>query len=182
MRPVAAQQDQIAASGLPYTVLRARHTLPPTEQRLGFVGYASSTACQLTSEISAHWLSQTFRGEQTPPAVDEMKAKIQRVHALLADVLPAAPRGHFLGPYLTHHLDDLVTDMGVPRRRTRNVFTEYLGPFSPAGYCDIAEQRRTRQSGTLPPPTCRSCPGRLVRSPVALTRAPSFLQPEQIGL
>src|SRR6202453_3189333 len=44
-----------------------RHILPPTEQRLGFVGYASSTACQLTSEISAHWLSQTFGGQQTLP-------------------------------------------------------------------------------------------------------------------
>jgi hypothetical protein len=31
-----------------------RHILPPTEQGVGFIGYASSTACQLTSEISAH--------------------------------------------------------------------------------------------------------------------------------
>jgi hypothetical protein len=30
---------------------------PATAQRLGFVGYAWSTTCQLISEISAHWLS-----------------------------------------------------------------------------------------------------------------------------
>jgi hypothetical protein len=49
-----------------------RHILPPTEPRLGIVGYASSVACQLTSEISAHWLSQSFRGDLTLPTVDEM--------------------------------------------------------------------------------------------------------------
>lgn len=120
-----------------------RHILPPTEQRLGFVGYASSTACQLTAEISAHWLSQTFRGQQRLPAVDEMQAEIQRVHAWLADVFPARPQGYFLGPHLAHHIDDLATDMGVPARRTSNIFCEYLAPLSPARYCDIAEQRRS---------------------------------------
>lgn len=121
-----------------------RHILPPTEQRLGFVGYASSTACQLTSEISAHWLSQTFGGQQTLPAVDEMQAEIQRVHARLAEVLPARPQGYFIGPFLTHHIDDLLADMGVPTRRTSNVFSEYLAPFSPARYRDITNQRRSR--------------------------------------
>jgi cation diffusion facilitator CzcD-associated flavoprotein CzcO len=118
-----------------------RHILPPTEPRLGFVGYASSTACQLTSEISAHWLSQTFRREHTLPEVREMQAEIQRVHAWLAEVLPVRPHGYFVGPCVTHYIDDLLRDMGVPTRRTRNVFTEYLGAFSPTRYRDVAAQR-----------------------------------------
>lgn len=120
-----------------------RHILPPTEKRLGFVGYASSTACQLTSEISAHWLSQTFRGELSLPSVDVMNAEIHRVHTWLADVFPARPHGYYLGPFLMHHIDDLLNDMDVPIRRTRNVFSEYLGPLSPARYCDIVQQRRS---------------------------------------
>lgn len=123
-----------------------RNILPPTEPRLGFVGYASSTACQLSSEISAHWLSQTFRGEHTLPTVEEMKAEIQRVHAWLAVMLPARSQGYFVGPCVAHHIDDLLTDMGLPTRRTRNVLTEYLGSFTPARYCDVAEQRRYRAS------------------------------------
>jgi hypothetical protein len=119
-----------------------RHILPPTEQRLGFVGYASSVACPLTSEISAHWLSQRFRGELTLPAVDEMEAEIERVSAWLAEVLPARPQGYLLGPYLAHHIDDLVADMGLQTRRTSNVVLEYLAPFTPARYRDIADQRR----------------------------------------
>jgi cation diffusion facilitator CzcD-associated flavoprotein CzcO len=119
-----------------------RNILPPAEPRLGFVGYASSIACQLNSEISAHWLSQTFRGEHTTPTVEEMTAEIQRVHDWLAMMLPARPQGYFLGPCVVHHIDDLLTDMGLPTRRTRNVLTEYFGAFVPARYADVAEQRR----------------------------------------
>jgi hypothetical protein len=128
-----------------------RHILPPTEQSLGFVGYASSTACQLTSEISAHWLSQTFRGELTLPGVDDMKAEVQRVSAWLAEVFPARSQGYFVGPYLAHHIDDLIADMGLPPRRTSNVLSEYLGPFSPARYCDITEQRRVARAAPAVP-------------------------------
>lgn len=128
-----------------------RHILPPTQPHLGFVGYASSIACQLTSEISAHWLSHTFRGELTLPPVDAMKAEIQRVHAWLAEVFPARAQGYFVGPCVAHYIDDLVNDMGLPTRRTRNVFTEYLPPFSPARYRDISEQRRLPASSVAPP-------------------------------
>jgi dimethylaniline monooxygenase (N-oxide forming) len=127
-----------------------RHILPPTEPGLGFVGYASSTACQLTSEISAHWFSQTLRGEHTLPTVDAMQAEIQRVQTWLAEVFPARSQGYFVGPCVAHHIDDLLTDMDVPTRRKRNVLTEYLGPFTPARYCDVADQRRALESGTIP--------------------------------
>ena len=40
---------------------------------LGFIGYASSTACQLTSDVAAHWLSQFYRGELALPAAAEME-------------------------------------------------------------------------------------------------------------
>jgi cation diffusion facilitator CzcD-associated flavoprotein CzcO len=53
-----------------------RHILPPREPCLGFIGYASSIACQLTSEIAAHWLSQCFRGELKLPSVSAMEREI----------------------------------------------------------------------------------------------------------
>jgi hypothetical protein len=45
-------------------------------------------------------------------------------------------------PYLAHHIDDLVADMGLPTRRTSNFVAEYLGRFSPTRYRDLAEERR----------------------------------------
>jgi len=124
-----------------------RHILPPTEQRLGFVGYAASIACQLTSEVSAHWLSQHFLGELDLPSVDEMQEEVRRVTEWLTEVLPARPEGYFVGPYLVHHIDDLVTDMGLPTKRTSNFLTEYLGGFAPGRYRNLAEQRRRARGG-----------------------------------
>jgi cation diffusion facilitator CzcD-associated flavoprotein CzcO len=130
-----------------------RNILPPTEPRMGFVGYASSIACQLTSEISAHWLSQTFRGEHALPTEKDMTAEIQRVRDWLAVMLPARSQGYFLGPCVAHYIDDLLTDMGLPTRRTRNVLTEYFGAFVPARYADVAEQRRYLSSTPRRMPT-----------------------------
>jgi dimethylaniline monooxygenase (N-oxide forming) len=126
-----------------------RHILPSTESRLGFIGYASTTACQLTSEVSAHWLSEAFRGDLALPAIDEMEREIDRVGAWLREALPARAQGYFLGPYLAHHIDDLVADMGLPTRRASNFLTEYLGPVLPGRYRGLAEERRlARGDGT----------------------------------
>ena len=119
-----------------------RHILPPRVPRLGFVGYASSIACQLTSEIAAHWLSQCFRGELQLPAVPEMEREIDRVHAWAAEVFPARAEGYFVGPFLGHYIDELMRDMGLETRRTRHVISEYFAPLWPSRYRDVGEARR----------------------------------------
>lgn len=118
-----------------------RHILPPTEPRLGFIGFASSTACQLSSEISAHWLSSVFGGDLTIPGTDEVNAEIDRVHAWLAEEFPARIDGFYIGPHLLHHIDDLLTDMNLQTRRTRNLIIEYFGTFTPRRYAGITEER-----------------------------------------
>ncbi|GAB0101198.1 NAD(P)/FAD-dependent oxidoreductase [Nocardia sp. JMUB6875] len=118
-----------------------RHILPPTLPRLGFIGYGSSDACQLSAEISAHWLSQHFLGELALPKVDDMHAEITRVGKWLGEVMPARPEGYYLGPYLTHHIDELMRDMGLPVRRTDNFVSEYFDTFLPSRYADLTEER-----------------------------------------
>ncbi|MQY28846.1 flavin-containing monooxygenase [Nocardia aurantia] len=124
-----------------------RHILPPDVPGLGFVGYASSVACQLSSEISAHWLSQHFRGELELPEAEAMRAEIARVHAWVERELPARREGFFVGPHLLHHIDDLMTDMRLPVRRSRTAFAEYAGKFSPARYRDVAAERARARTG-----------------------------------
>ncbi|WP_162958236.1 flavin-containing monooxygenase [Nocardia yunnanensis] len=118
-----------------------RHILPPTLPRLGFVGYGSSDACQLSAEISAHWLSQHFLGELSLPPIADMHGEITRVGRWLAEALPARPEGYFLGPYLSHHIDELMRDMGLPVRRTDNFVSEYFDTFLPSRYADLTEER-----------------------------------------
>jgi hypothetical protein len=119
-----------------------RHILPPTESHIGFVGYASSAACQLTSEIAAHWLSQCFRGELVLPSVAEMEQEISRVRRWVGEILPARPEGYFIGPFLAHYVEDLLRDMGLPTSRTRDLFKEYFAPLWPDRYANVTAERR----------------------------------------
>jgi hypothetical protein len=119
-----------------------RMILPPDVPRLGFVGYNSSTACQLTSEVAAHWLAQCFRGALHLPGVATMEAEIERVHAWLAEVMPGRREGYFVGPYLTHYLDELVRDMGLSPRRTSNFLAEYVARVWATRYRTLGEERR----------------------------------------
>src|SRR5262245_4133016 len=118
-----------------------RHLVPPREPRLGFIGYASSTACQLTSEVAAHWLSACFREELTLPAVPDMEREIGRVLDWANEVFPGRSQGYFVGPYLAHYLDDLLRDMRLPTRRAGNLFAEYFAPLWPARYQNLTDAR-----------------------------------------
>ena len=119
-----------------------RFILPPRVPRLGFIGYASSIACQFTSEIAAHWLSQSFRGELRLPSADAMEQEIAHVERWTSEAVPGRDQGYFIGPFIAHYADDLVRDMGLPTRRRKNIFAEYLSPFWPQHYGTLAAERR----------------------------------------
>lgn len=119
-----------------------RHILPPGERRLGFVGYASSTNSPLTSEISAHWLSQCFRGELRLPGTAAMERNIDRVAAWTEATLPEQREGFFIGAYVAHYIDRLMRDMGLGTRRTSSLAEEYCGPFWARRYRGLAQERK----------------------------------------
>jgi hypothetical protein len=49
---------------------------------------------------------------------------------------------------VAHYIDDLARDMGLRTARKRNPLAEYLAPFWPERYQEIAEERRrARRSG-----------------------------------
>ncbi len=124
-----------------------RHILPPREPRMGFVGYASSGNAPLTSEISAHWLSQWFRGELNLPDPSNMAREIARVRRWTRKVFPRRCEGYFIGAYVSSYVDELMRDMGLKTRRTDGFFSEYLGPLWGKRYRGVAEERRRLRSG-----------------------------------
>lgn len=106
-----------------------RSILPPTEWRLGFVGYASSANCPLTSEIAAHWLSRCFLAEMGLPDPADMKQEIARVRKWTAKIFPKRAEGYFIGGYVAHYLDELMRDMGLHPWQTTSFLSEYLAPL-----------------------------------------------------
>lgn len=124
-----------------------RHVLPPREQRLGFIGYAQSFMSPLTSEIAAHWLSQHFRGELDLPSATDMDQEIDRVLAWASDTFPEGWGGFFIGPHISHYVDDLMEDMGLPTRRVGSVLREIFGRYSPVRYRSVHDERRRAREG-----------------------------------
>ncbi|NMF85955.1 FAD-dependent oxidoreductase [Nodosilinea sp. P-1105] len=119
-----------------------RHILPPEEPNLGFIGYAASGNTPLTAEISAHWLSQWFRGELKLPDSTEMEREIAKVRRWTQAVFPRRHEGYFIGAYISHYIDQLMQDMGLPTHRTDNWFSEYWGPFWASRYRSLAKERQ----------------------------------------
>ncbi len=140
-------RNQIAAAGYPRLF---RHILPPSVTNIGFIGYASSFACQLTAEVGAHWLSEQFLGNLKLPSVDEMNEEIDLAHSWANLNLPNRGTEGFVGPYISNYVDDLIVDMGLNTRRTGSIVREYLTVFRASRFAGLADERRRSQDAVAP--------------------------------
>jgi len=137
-------RNEIAADGYPRLF---RQILPPTVPNIGFVGYATSFANQLTSEISAHWLSEHFNGTLKLPSVDAMNTMIDHAHDWADATMPLRPTEGFIGMYITPYVDDLVADMGLDTKRAGSFVKEYISVFRASRFRGLSgERRRARES------------------------------------
>lgn len=112
-----------------------RNVLPADVPNLSFVGYNPSLFTPFTSELAAHYSAQHFKGQLTLPPVPAMKMEI----ALHQDwLVQRAPHSNASGtciiPFSFHHADELMRDMGLRTRRSRNPIAEFMAPFKPAMY------------------------------------------------
>jgi dimethylaniline monooxygenase (N-oxide forming) len=127
-----------------------RNILPPGERRMGFVGYASSSNCPLTAEVSAHWLAHWFGGDLNLPGAAEMEREIARVRNWTRRTFPKRDAGYFIGPYVAHYVDELLRDMDFPTRRMTNVIAEYVAPLWAERYAGLAKERGHAMRGSAP--------------------------------
>ncbi len=93
---------------------------------MGFIGYASLTACQFTSETAAHWLSQNFLDKLSLPDKNDMESWCERV-------FPSSSKGFFIGPYISHYVDQLMNDMGYRQNEQVIYLPNILDVFCQAG-------------------------------------------------
>lgn len=118
-----------------------RNVLPPDVPNLAFVGYNPSLFTPFTSELAAHYAAEHFLGRLRLPKVEAMKAEIARHQTWLRE---RAPQGHSSGtciiPFSFHHADELMRDLGLRTRRTRNPIAEFMAPFNPGIYRGLAQE------------------------------------------
>ncbi|MBA2946684.1 flavin-containing monooxygenase [Streptomyces himalayensis] len=105
-----------------------RGIVPPSADRLGFVGFRQVFNNIMGMELTAHWLTCYFRETlRTTPGEQEMREAIDARLAWQEQVLPGSG-GYDFGPYDIHCADELLHDMGLPSRRAGNLLAEYLLP------------------------------------------------------
>ncbi len=108
-----------------------RLIVSPDIPDLGFVGFNSSFATVLTSNMAAEWLVRYADGMLVrQPSSADMRAWIDRHLVWRRTERPAAAGygGLCSAPYHFRHLDELVADMGARRRRRANPLAEAFLP------------------------------------------------------
>ena len=120
---------------------------------MGFIGYSSSVAAQLTAEIGAHWLSQYFLGALDLPSEEDMDAAIDRVHAWVAKDMSHRKEGFFVGANVPQYIDDLLGDMGIRTQRMPDFIRENFGPIFPSRFATVGDERRAKREGRIVPKT-----------------------------
>ena len=126
-----------------------RRILLPGQPRLAFLGFFPTLTCPLSSEIGAYWTVQNFTGNMTLPPVEEMDRQIEQLENWAKQRVPESEDGIFTGPYISHYVDELMHDMGMPTQRTSNFLSEYLGTFLPSRYGTLGQELTAAREGTL---------------------------------
>lgn len=113
-----------------------RNILNPKVPKLGFVGFNSSLFSTLTSEIAANWLAQYVKGNITLPPLQEIEREISEVANWRRKIRPVSSEfsGLCVAPFNFQHLDELMKDMGLGTRASRNFLYEFFKPINPKDY------------------------------------------------
>jgi dimethylaniline monooxygenase (N-oxide forming) len=120
-----------------------RSLVNPDLPHMGFVGYSSSFATSLTSEIGANWLVQFIEGQlAVQPTPAEMHQEIEEMLHWRRTERPIASEysGLCIAPYHYRYLDSLMRDMGAKYKPT-NPLQAQLAPINPAVYQKLLATR-----------------------------------------
>ena len=128
-----------------------RNVLPVGVANLSFVGYNHSLFIPFTSELAAHYSAQYFKGQLKLPSASAMKTEIAQHHDWLQQRAPQNnTSGTCIIPFSFHHADELMRDMGLRTRRTRNPLTELMAPFNPAMYKGLGQELQAGEPTFVP--------------------------------
>jgi dimethylaniline monooxygenase (N-oxide forming) len=113
-----------------------RNILHPDLPQMGFVGFNSSLFTTVTSEVAANWLAATVADDLILPPAEEMFAEMARMEKWRSDGRPIASEfsGLCVAPFNFQHLDELMRDMGLRTRASKNTVREFFKPIDPKDY------------------------------------------------
>lgn len=117
-----------------------RNVVSPDLPQLGFIGYNGSLFCQLTSEVAAAWLAHLWDGGVTLPSRETMHGELDDRINWLRERRPndlRLFRNSCIAPFEYHYWDELLRDMGLSTKRTKNWIVETFKPLNPSDYEEL---------------------------------------------
>ncbi len=113
-----------------------RNILNPKVPGLAFVGFNSSLFSTLTSEVAANWLAQYVQGNIKLPPPQEIDRELALVANWRRKSRPVSSEfsGLCVAPFNFQHLDELMKDMGLKTRTSKNFIYEFFKPINPKDY------------------------------------------------
>ena len=79
-----------------------------------------------------------------------MNEEINQAHAWADANLPNRGTEGFVGPHISHYVDDLMGDMGLATRRLDKFVAEYLTAFRASRFAGLGEERRRTRMASAP--------------------------------
>ncbi|UHC19263.1 FAD-dependent oxidoreductase [Methylobacterium currus] len=147
--PVLAAADRATLVDAEGQYRLYRWMVNPDLPDLGFVGFNSSFATNLSAELGAHWLVRYMDGRLArQPTRAQMEAEIARLRVWRQHERPSAKGygGLCIAPYHNRHFASLLADIGVPTREA-NPVTALFAPLRPPVYADLLARAPAYQAG-----------------------------------
>jgi Predicted flavoprotein involved in K+ transport len=121
-----------------------RNIIHPLVPQLGFVGYNSSLFTTLTSEIAAEWLVSYVQGQLLLPGNEAIEKDMHYMASWRTNSRPIASEfgGTCIAPFNFMHLDQLMRDMGLRTKASRNPVYEFFKPINPKDYAKLLSAKR----------------------------------------
>ena len=125
-----------------------RNIINPEIPNMAFVGFNSSLFTTITSEVAANWVLRLVKGQISLPSKEEMLESIRVNLQWRMKERPIASEfsATCIAPFNYHHLDELLKDMGLKTKKTRNTLVEYVKPINPQDYKLILENKGNKYS------------------------------------
>jgi cation diffusion facilitator CzcD-associated flavoprotein CzcO len=115
-----------------------RHIIHPDLPSLAFIGWASTFANSLTTQLEALWLTYLLKGKIKLPEREVMLQEISQMkHWKRSFIPPVSGRSSLLQAHMWHYHDELLCDLSINSYRKRNIIAEWLQDYCPTDYRDL---------------------------------------------
>jgi dimethylaniline monooxygenase (N-oxide forming) len=123
-----------------------RNIIHPDIPQLAFVGFNTSFVTSLTSEIAANWVLRYINGSLHLPTAVKIKKEIQMITEWQQERsrITSTHDGTCIAPLNLLYLDQLMRDMGLPRKVRRWPLYDFIRPVSPEDYRHLLNRDKKR--------------------------------------